>query len=309
MNGTAMTSPRTCEWTIDGLRLAGLAWGPEDGIPVLALHGWMDHAASFQELAPRLTDCHVVALDLSGQGHSARRAAHASYNIWDDLPQIAALLDRLGWQDCVLLGHSRGANISALFAAALPERTRALIALDSIAPEPTDDGFTPTLRAFILQGRARMARPSRVFATRAEYVARRRQQGNTAQTSEALADRALEKVHEGFRMRGDPRLFASSAVKLTRAHVEDVLRAIRCPVLNIWAGAGVRSRRAGLDALAGLAARLIPRYETIELDGDHHFHLDPAAAAKIADAIKDFLIRHDAETPRKADQDAAPPKP
>lgn len=46
-----------CSWEIDGLRLAGLVWGPEDGTPVLALHGWMDHAESFRALAPRLGGC------------------------------------------------------------------------------------------------------------------------------------------------------------------------------------------------------------------------------------------------------------
>ncbi|WP_236638195.1 alpha/beta fold hydrolase [Mangrovicoccus ximenensis] len=119
----ATTPPRDCSWEIDGLPLAGLAWGPQDGTPVLALHGWMDHAASFAELAPRLGGCHVVAPDLSGQGLSGHRSPHATYNIWDDLPQLAGLLDRLGWDSCVLLGHSRGANISALLAATATTRS------------------------------------------------------------------------------------------------------------------------------------------------------------------------------------------
>ncbi|WP_245510777.1 alpha/beta fold hydrolase [Antarcticimicrobium sediminis] len=287
-----MAAARECQWSVDGLQLTGLAWGPEDGLPVLALHGWMDHAASFQELGPRLTGCQVVALDLSGQGLSAHRAAHATYNIWDDLPQIAGLLDQLGWEDCVLVGHSRGANVAALFAAAQPERVRALVSLDSLVPNPTDDDVVSTLRAFIEQTRMQQTRPPRTFASKEGYIRRRCDQGNSRETSEALAKRALEKGKDGFRMRGDPRLFASSAVKLTRADVEAVLRSIRCPVLNIWAKDGILRSRPETADLARLGAELIPRYETIELAGDHHFHLDAPVAQQMARAILDFLDQH-----------------
>lgn len=289
-DGTAV--PRDCLWEVDGLQLAGLVWGPQDGTPVLMLHGWMDHAASFLELAPRLTGCHVVAIDLSGQGLSGHRARHATYNIWDDLPQIAGLLDLLGWKRCVLVGHSRGANIGALFAAALPERVCAFVALDSLIPVPTDEIAVSTLRAFLNDTRAQINRPPRTFATRAEYIERRVAQGNSRKVSEALADRALENGPDGYRMRGDPRLFASSAVKLTQTDVESVLRSIQCPVLNVWAIAGIRSRLPRFDDLVRRCAYLIPNYETLELAGDHHFHLDPTTAAQIASAILGFLDRH-----------------
>lgn len=286
------SEPRICGWDIDDLHYAGLEWGTPGGIPVLALHGWMDHADSFRQLAPRLDGCHIVAFDLSGQGLSSYRAANATYNIWDDLPQIAQVLDRLGWQDCVLLGHSRGANISSLFAAAQPERVRALVTLDSLLPEPTGASVVETLRAFIEETRKQTARPPRIFATRQDYIRRRGEQGNSPATAEALADRALQQVPEGYRLRGDPRLSASSAVKLSLTQIEDVLKAIRCPVLTIWATEGIKSRRARLAELARAAGSLVPDYEVIDLAGDHHFHLDPVAAGEIAAAILDFLNRH-----------------
>lgn len=286
-----MTEPQPQHWHLDDLRLSGLVWGPETGTPVLALHGWMDHADSFRVLAPLLRDCRVVALDLSGQGHSQHRAAHATYNIWDDLPQIAGLLDQLGWQDCVLLGHSRGANIAALFAAALPERVRALVALDSLVPEPSEVTVVDTLRAFLHETRSRSARGTRSFPRREDYIDRRAGQANSRQVAEALADRALEETPEGFRLRGDPRLFASSAVKLTRPHIEDVLRAIQCPVLNIWGTDGILRRRPKFADFVREASRLIPDYERVEIGGDHHLHLEPQAAGQVATHILDFLER------------------
>lgn len=278
-------------WEIDGLRLAGLAWGPADGTPVLALHGWMDHADSFAVLAPLLEGCRVVALDLSGQGQSAHRAAHATYNIWDDLPQIAGVLDQLGWADCVLLGHSRGANISALFAAALPERVRAMVSLDALVPAPNEKTAVETLRAFLLDTRSQTTRPPRAFDSVAAYVERRRAQGNSQQVSEALAPRALTKGADGYVMHADRRLFASSAMKLDAADIEAVLRAITCPVLNIWASDGLKVSRPAF-ALGELGARLIAQYETLDMEGDHHFHLDPEVAGVMAGHILDFLDRH-----------------
>ena len=93
-------------------------------------------------------------------------------------------------------------------------------------------------------------------------------------------------------MRGDPRLFASSAIKLTQSQVEDVLQAIRCPVLNIWATEGVLPSRPKLADLVRLAESLISDYEKVELVGDHHFHLEVDGAGRIAEAVLEFLERH-----------------
>lgn len=268
-------------------------------MPVLALHGWMDHAGSFAELAPRLDGCRVVAPDLSGQGLSGHRAAHASYNIWDDLPQIAGLLDRLGWADCVLLGHSRGANIATLFAAAQPARVRALVALEALVPEPVDEAeVVATLAAFVGESRAREgARTGRVFASREAYVARRVARGNSRAVAEALAPRALEDGPGGARLRGDPRLFSSSAVKLGRAQLAAVLDALRCPVLNVWADAGIGRARPAIAGLVEMAEERVARYARMEIPGDHHFHLEPEAAERIAAAVGAFLGREGALGP------------
>ena len=62
------------------IELAAHLFGPEDGVPVIALHGWLDNANSFARLAPKLTGLRIVALDLAGHGHSAHRPPGASYS-------------------------------------------------------------------------------------------------------------------------------------------------------------------------------------------------------------------------------------
>ncbi|MFW2544340.1 alpha/beta fold hydrolase [Primorskyibacter sp. 2E107] len=285
-----MDGPERCHFDMDGLRYAGLAWGPEGGVPVLALHGWMDHAESFATLAPLLAGCRVVALDLSGQGLSGHRAAHASYNIWDDLPQLVGVLDALGWERAVLMGHSRGANIAGLLAAAVPERVRGLIALDSLAPEPVEADFITTLGAYVRDTRRALERPARRFASVEAYAARRRAQGNSGVVAAALAGRALVADGDGYVLQADNRMFASSAVKMTAADVEAMLRAIRCPVLNIWATQGIR-QRPKLGALVAIAEAVIADYSVAEVAGDHHFHMEAAAAGQIAEAVLRFVAR------------------
>ena len=48
------------------IELAAHLFGPEDGLPVIALHGWLDNANSFARLAPQLKGLRIVALDLAG---------------------------------------------------------------------------------------------------------------------------------------------------------------------------------------------------------------------------------------------------
>ncbi|HBN60384.1 MAG TPA: alpha/beta hydrolase, partial [Halomonas sp.] len=59
-------------------RLAALSWGRQDAPTWLALHGWLDNAASFTRLAPRLVSAlgiRIVAIDFRGHGHSAHAPA------------------------------------------------------------------------------------------------------------------------------------------------------------------------------------------------------------------------------------------
>ncbi len=61
-------------------RITGLRAGAEGTPKVLALHGWLDNAASFVPLAAQLADIDLVAPDLPGHGHSAHLPAGADYS-------------------------------------------------------------------------------------------------------------------------------------------------------------------------------------------------------------------------------------
>lgn len=280
--------------TVDGLNLAGLAWGPETGRPVLALHGWLDNALSFEVLGPLLSGCRVVAVDLPGNGLSDHASADATYNVWDDLPRVHGLIGALGWQRCVLLGHSRGAIQSMLYAAAMPERVSALVTLDGLIPDPVSDANAPAQLGAFLADRDRYAnRTERIFASPDDFAQRRAMLGTRADVALRLAPRALRRVEGGYRLRGDPRLNGASAVKFNTAQCAAFLEGVKAPTLCLWAEQGLRRRGARTaDALLSAANR-IAGVTLRDLPGDHHFHLDEAVAPLIAREIDGFLAALD----------------
>ncbi|MCK5748228.1 MAG: alpha/beta hydrolase, partial [Oricola sp.] len=272
-------SPEQLNWTVDGLTIAGLAWGPADGRPVLALHGWLDNAASFEVLAPSLAGCRIVALDLTGHGLSDHRSDDATYLIWDDIPQLLKVIGQLGWPRCTLLGHSRGARIATLLAAAMPDHVDALITLDGLFPSPQDD------RQFVAQMRdslrytARVARQAqRRFSSLEDFIERRQRYGVSRDIAARLAVRAVEETADGFVLRNDQRLHSPSAVKLSAGQIEVALRALSVPVLTIWASEGLLKRDWELDVLA-LAEAAIGELTSATVDGHHHFQMEPLAAS------------------------------
>ena len=92
------SSPRELRFTVNGMNFAAQEWGDSTQLPVLALHGWLDNAASFYALAPRLNNLHIVALDMAGHGQSEHRPGHMAYTPWDDINDILAVADHLGWE-------------------------------------------------------------------------------------------------------------------------------------------------------------------------------------------------------------------
>lgn len=276
---------REMRWTVNGLELAGLAWGDPAATPLLALHGWLDNAASFAVLAPLLDRFHVVAMDLSGHGRSDHRSADAGYQIWEDLPELVGVVDQLGWEQFCLMGHSRGAAIACLLAAAFPERVKRLVLLDGIAPEPVEEArFALQLRAHIEDKKYWSARRKRIYATMEEAESTRTAQALPAGAASMLVARNLRRCEGGYCWTTDMRLRGASSVKLTAGHIRAVLEALEMPSLLLLAEQGLGRQ---VD-LAAPARRHMKHLQLEQVDGGHHFHMGPGAA-DIAARVNCFL--------------------
>ncbi len=278
-------APRALSWEVNGLQLAGLSWGQPDATPLLALHGWLDNAASFEVLAPLLEHYHVVAVDLTGHGRSDCRSLDAGYQIWDDLPELMGVLDQLGWKRFSLMGHSRGAMIAALLASVIPERVDKLVLLDGIAPQAvSEQAFTGQLRRFLDDKHQWSQRRNRIYPTIEAAVASRARSFGPRLGAQALVGRNLRPCEGGFTWTTDLRLRGASAVKLSTGQVDAVFRALSMPTLLFLA----RPEGEEQSEVVSRAREALAQLEIVQVSGGHHFHMG-AGAAIVAQKISHFL--------------------
>ncbi|WP_049722001.1 alpha/beta fold hydrolase [Gilvimarinus polysaccharolyticus] len=280
-------TPKQQQFEIAGLNYKAEQWGDETGRPVLALHGWLDNCASFTRLAAQLKGLNIIALDMAGHGQSDHRPGSAPYNIWDDVADVLAIADALGWQRFSLLGHSRGAIISALLAGAFPERIEKMVLIEGLFPEPVSSEDAPKqLAESIRKNRELADKPLRVFADLdAAVKARTRGMFPLSETAaRALTERGTTPVAGGYSWSTDQRLLAPSSFKLTRGQIHAFISAITSPARVLLGDAGMPKIFPGFKE----AALEYPQLEVISLAGGHHLHMEEQAET-VASYINDFL--------------------
>ena len=267
------------------LCVAAQRWGGA-GQPVLALHGWLDNAASFAVLAPLLAGCDVVALDMPGHGFSDHRHAQGTYNLWDDLSDILDVLDELGWQRCVLLGHSRGAMIATLLAAIAPERFSHLCLLDAVVPPPVAASEAPEQLAKHVRDYRRKRNRDIVYADIDEAISARQKSGLSEQAARLIVERGIKNTDAGVVWRSDPRLRGASAMRLSLAQSQAFIEKLPMPALALLAKQGMGADEAASRWLSGFA-----QLHVEVLDGAHHFHMEQEAPC-LAEKILAFIADH-----------------
>ena len=279
-------------------RISGLRGG-EPGAPrVLALHGWLDNAASFVPLAAEfdrvgLHDIELVAPDLPGHGRSAHLPPGADYSFAGALHAVLDVADALGWERFALLGHSMGAGIASLVAAGCPQRVERLLAIEALGALPeVPERTTQRLREAVTATRALADKRLRVFPD-IEPAVRARMQANGLGEAAArlLVERGVRGVQGkgeagGFQWSSDPRLTLPTMVRMTQAQVRNLVAGIECPTRVLYADPPQSYLP---EPLRSEHAALLARGETIVLRGGHHLHMEDPRA--VAEAIGDFFLR------------------
>lgn len=282
---------------VEQQRLAYKRWrsGSGDGFKILALHGWLDNAASFDALMEHLAaqglNFECLAMDAPGHGYSDHKPEQGSYNIWDDVRGLLGVLDHMQWQQSVLLCHSRGAFIGSLLSAVEPERITALLALDSLIPDAIDSAsVVDQLRKHIRDYRRRGRSAPGYAAPNVAIDALIKKTGMSPQAAECLVQRGLVSDESGdnseglWRWRSDPRVLSASALKFTAEQWETIFHSIRCPVFLLTASGGMARHPEFLKRWVACFERI--EHESIE--GSHHCHMDPGTVSDVARRVAEF---------------------
>jgi len=268
------------------LRLVAKCWGNPEGLPVLALHGWLDNAATFDHLAPLLPEFQLVSLDLPGHGFSDHRPSGMSYHFTDMVVDVLEVANVLNWDFFSLLGHSMGAGIASYLGGTIPEKIKCLMLIEGLgsivqAPEEMPEN----LREATNQWLHRTEKIMPVYPNMESAVKVRHNIGSIAVSSvRTLVARGLQPVDGGFTWRSDPNLKLRSRHYFTKEQACAFLKKITAPVLLIEAGNDKK------DQWNELMQELIPNIKTIRhriISGGHHLHLDNPEP--VADVIREFL--------------------
>jgi lipase len=98
--------------------------------PAICLHGITAQHRAFNAAARHLVSSRsIVGVDLRGRGDSEK--PESGYGLEVHARDVIRVLDHLGLEDAVIVGHSMGGFVALQTAVSFPSRVRALVLLDS----------------------------------------------------------------------------------------------------------------------------------------------------------------------------------
>ncbi|MFF0146931.1 N-formylmaleamate deformylase [Amycolatopsis sulphurea] len=188
----------TSVWVRSGdLRLHLLDYGPDHATPLVILPGITSPAVTMDFVARELTDLvRPLVLDLRGRGLSDDGPPDG-YDLASYAADVEAVLDELGLQRPILLGHSMGARIAAQVAVSGRPALGGLILVDPPMSGP-DRPYPTTLATFLSQlEQARRGTDADEVATHWPTWPRREQELR-ARWLASCSPAAIAGTHAGF---------------------------------------------------------------------------------------------------------------
>ncbi|PSB23609.1 alpha/beta fold hydrolase [Stenomitos frigidus] len=124
----------------NGIKLHYVTQG--EGPLMLLLHGFPEFWYSWRHQIPEFaTDHKVVALDLRGYNDSDKPEAQSAYVMAEFINDVKGVIEGLGYDRCILVGHDWGGAIAWSFAYAHPELVERLIVLNLPHPAKFSEGL------------------------------------------------------------------------------------------------------------------------------------------------------------------------
>ncbi|HWT85109.1 MAG TPA: alpha/beta hydrolase [Myxococcales bacterium] len=271
---------------VRGLKLHCLERG--EGEMAVLLHGWLDHAGSFDLLAPLLPG-RTVALDFRGHGDSQWVGPGGFYHFVEYIADLDGSLELLSPQEPVrIVGHSMGAAAALIYAATRPARVSHLTMIDAVPLNISTQEIPARLGSYLEDLRHIPRKRRRVDSV--DDAAQRLMRNNASLSEKAariLAAGGISRDPEqenALAWKWDPLLRAHSPLPISEPVVQLICAEAKVPVLAI------RGERGMMPPEPELRARfphLKISVHTVPGTG-HHAHLEaPSEVARlVAEAWK-----------------------
>lgn len=265
--------------------IAGKFWGSIQGEPTIALHGYLDNANSFDMIAPQLHDLRIFAMDFAGHGWSDYRRPGELYTGLNDIRDVLAVADELGWDKFNILGHSMGAEIGSQLASFFPDRVIRLLCIDGYCGTDVPAETINNLKSVIETSFKKDSR-LKVFSDLESMCSRLQEATGQNETSAAcLIERGHKKVEGGYTWITDPRIKGSGPLELTRGQLGVLLDNTLADTLFIVADKDNPWLKRTLDVIE---KREDKNLTLVHLPGHHHLHMQEKAN-EVAKLINSFV--------------------
>lgn len=263
------------------MRFCLCEWGNPNHTPLLILHGWLDQAAGWNDVANILTQSnfYVLALDQRGHGRSDHISRNAYYHFPDYIADVAHLQQALQLPPFILLGHSMGSTIASQYAAVQADKVSQLVMIEGIGPlhEDPDKAFS-RYKSHIVQRIA--ARQHRPFLSIDDGIRRFKKMHPYMSDTLAhwLVERMSSATENGYIWRWDPRHKDLSATGFNLERYLFLLSQIPTPTHVIF---GNKSWYQQLPDLNKRIQTLANIKTNVSIPGGHSLHYEtPKLLAK-----------------------------
>jgi pimeloyl-ACP methyl ester carboxylesterase len=282
-----MSAPIMKEVKGDGVKINLAKWEGSRG-PILCVHGITANCRCWDVLANILApEYRVLAMDLRGRGRSEKPSE--GYHLETHLRDMNGLMDDLGLDRAVVMGHSLGAYIGLAFAAKYPERVDRLILVDGggdLSQEQIDQVFASIKPA--------LDRLQHVFPSIETYLETMRQAPFIqpwSPATEIYFRYEIETTDDGVRTNIQPSHIAEEAGNIRQVNFAAFYPQVQCPVLVLRAPQGLFSDDDILlpEDVIDRMIREIPDARRFDVDGMNHYGIVFQPHDARNQAIKGFL--------------------
>lgn len=276
------------EFVLPHIKLSGRLWGAKDKPLLLALHGWLDNANSFEPLSAYLPHYQVLAIDWPGHGFSAHRQGHYPLHWIDYLYDLDALLAVLPQKPLAMIGHSLGGIIASAYTAVFPEKVNKLILIEALSPLfESSTQVKARLRKSFYQHEKYLAQQHRQVKIYDSIETAVRVRAHLTGLAEPwcrlLIERNMRSELNGIGWQSDPRLRLDSPQRLTFAQVDALMQDISVATLLICGKQGFNQLQSALPKARMWFKHLCEHI----IEGDHHVHMGNAQG--VALLIRSFI--------------------